>query len=208
MSTADAMPDAGSDAVLPPAPGAAPDPAPIALPPTAYALLGLLSFDRELSGYDLKKWADSSLRFFYWAPAVSQIYSELKRLDALGFVTSREVAQDAARTKRVYRITALGRSALTAWVEHDAVEQPVLKHAPLLRVWLGHLSSPARLRTMLLSHREHAERMRDDAREAASSAARLDGMTFPAMVTAWSTRYYEREIDMIDELLTQIDGLA
>ena len=55
---------------------------------TAYALLGLLSFDRELSGYDLKKWADSSLRFFYWSPATSQIYVELKRLEKLGFVTA------------------------------------------------------------------------------------------------------------------------
>lgn len=38
-------------------------------------MLGLLSFDQELSGYDLKKWADGSLRFFYWSPAISQIYS-------------------------------------------------------------------------------------------------------------------------------------
>ncbi len=177
------------------------------LPATAYALLGLLSFDRELSGYDLKKWADSSLRFFYWSPAVSQIYGELKRLDAMGFVTSREVPQDAARTKRVYRITDQGREALTTWVEHDDVEPPVLKHAPMLRVWLGHLSTPARLRTVLESHREHAARMCDDAREAAAFAADAPGMTFPAMVTAWSGRYYEREIEMIDELLAQLDAL-
>jgi DNA-binding PadR family transcriptional regulator len=178
------------------------------LPATAYALLGLLSFDRELSGYDLKKWADSSLRFFYWAPAVSQIYSELKRLDGLGYVTARDVPQDGARTKRVYRITETGRVALRAWVEHDDVEPPVLKHAPLLRVWLGHLSSPARLRSVLVSHRDHVARMRDEADESASSAALLDGMAFPAMVTAWSARYYEREIEMIVDLLAQIDSLA
>ena len=28
------------------------------LPATGYAVLGLLSFGRELSGYELKKWAD------------------------------------------------------------------------------------------------------------------------------------------------------
>lgn len=178
------------------------------LPATAYALLGLLSFDRELSGYDLKKWADASLRFFYWSPAVSQIYGELKRLDTLGYVTSREVPQDTARTKRVYRITDQGRDALITWVEHDDVEPPVLKHSPLLRVWLGHLSSPARLRTVLESHREHAVRMRDDAREAAAFSADVPDMAFPAMVTAWSSRYYDREIEMIDELLTQLDALA
>ncbi|GAA2882703.1 hypothetical protein [Streptomyces mexicanus] len=34
-----------------------------ALPASSWAVLGLLSFGEELSGYDLKKWADRSLRF-------------------------------------------------------------------------------------------------------------------------------------------------
>lgn len=178
------------------------------LPATAYALLGLLSFDRELSGYDLKKWADSSLRFFYWAPAMSQIYTELKRLDGLGYVTSREVAQDEQRTKRVYRITDVGRAALTDWVEHDDVEPPMLKHSPLLRVWLGHLTTPARLRTVLESHRAYAARMEADAHAAASLAAVTPDWEFPAVVTAWSERYYRREIEMIDELLAELDRRA
>lgn len=178
------------------------------IPATAYALLGLLSFDRELSGYDLKKWADSSLRFFYWAPAVSQIYNELKRLDTMGYVTSREVPQDDLRNKRVYRITDEGRAALVRWVEHDDVEPPMLKHSPLLRVWLGHLTTPARLRTILESHRAYAERMRDDAGAAATWSQTRADMQFPVMVTAWSARYFAREIEMIDELLAEIDALA
>jgi hypothetical protein len=75
-------------------------------------------------------------------------------------------------------------------------------------VWLGHLTTPARLRTILESHRVYAERMRDDARGAATSSAPRPGMEFPAIVTAWSARYYDREIEMIDELLGEIDALA
>src|ERR1039458_7715997 len=82
------------------------------VPATGWAVLGLLSFGRELTGYDLKKWADHSLRFFYWSPAISQIYSELKRLERLGYVTSRTVAQDELRNKRVYAISEEGRMAL------------------------------------------------------------------------------------------------
>ena len=55
---------------------------------TSWAVLGLLSFDEELSGYDVKKWADWSLRFFYWAPSYSQIYGELHKLEELGLVVS------------------------------------------------------------------------------------------------------------------------
>ena len=56
---------------------------------TSYAVLGLLSFGQELSGFDMKSWADWSLKFFYWAPSYSQIYGELHKLEELGLVASR-----------------------------------------------------------------------------------------------------------------------
>ena len=92
-------------------------PAPSAseLPATAYAILGMLCFERELTGYDAKKWADASLRHFYWAPATSHVYRELARLEDLGLVESRGATADEPRTKRVYRITDAGRAAVTAW---------------------------------------------------------------------------------------------
>ena len=67
------------------------------LRPTSWAVLGLLSFGEELSGYDLKKWADWSLRFFYWAPSYSQIYGELRKLEEIGYATSRVVNKDDVR---------------------------------------------------------------------------------------------------------------
>ena len=54
---------------------AAPD-----LPITSYALLGLLTFGDELTGYELKQRADSTMRFYWTAPAMSQVYTELDRL--------------------------------------------------------------------------------------------------------------------------------
>jgi hypothetical protein len=41
------------------------------LPVTAYALLGLLTFGDELTGYELKQRADNTLRFYWVAPAMS-----------------------------------------------------------------------------------------------------------------------------------------
>jgi DNA-binding PadR family transcriptional regulator len=175
------------------------------LPATAYAVLGLLSFERELSGYDLKKWADSILRSFYWAPAVSQIYGELKRLDRLGYVSSREVPQDELRNKRVYRITDTGRAALTSWVEHEDVEPPVLKHSPLLRVWLGHLTSPDRIRELLLAHRANTEEMLEAARKSEASARNNDDWHYPELVARFATRHYEAEIGLVDALLAELD---
>src|SRR5215211_5539647 len=75
-----------------------------AVPATGWALLGLLSFGRELTGYELRQWAGNSLRHFYAAPAMSQVYAELDRLEAAGLTASREVAQ-GRRPVRVHRIT-------------------------------------------------------------------------------------------------------
>lgn len=66
-----------------------------ALAATSWALLGMMSYEEEVSGYDLKKWIDWSVDLYYWSPSYSQIYTELKKLEALGLVTSR-VERDEA----------------------------------------------------------------------------------------------------------------
>ena len=176
------------------------------LPVTSYAVLGLLSFDRELTGYELKKWADSSLRFFYWSPATSQIYGELKRLDGLGLVEARPILDDA-RAKRAYRITDAGRAALREWVAHAPVEAPVLKHSTVLRIWLGHLAEPARLRAVLSEHRTLTEQLLEDARKAEVGARNDAAWAFPELVNRWAARHYEAELELTDALLADLDAL-
>ncbi|HET7654174.1 MAG TPA: PadR family transcriptional regulator [Acidimicrobiales bacterium] len=168
--------------------------------PTAWAVLGLLSFGRELSGYDLKKWADNSLRFFYWSPAASQIYSELRRLEKLGYATSTVARQDDLRNKRVYSITETGRQALEAWLR-EPPEPTVLKHPTMLRVWLGHVEQPDRLTKVLDAHRADLTEQLDAARHAAEHATDDPAWgVHPAAVTRWAVRRLESELDLLDEL--------
>src|SRR3954453_12929873 len=85
------------------------------LPVTAYALLGLLTFGDELTGYELKQRADNTLRFYWVAPAMSQIYSELTRLTGHGYVEPVTSEGDGRRTT-AYRITRAGERALHGWI--------------------------------------------------------------------------------------------
>ncbi len=179
-----------------------------ALRPTSWAVLGLLSFGSELSGYDLKKWADWSLRFFYWAPSYSQIYSELRKLEEHGFATSHVVNTDDVRGKRMYSITAEGTQAVARWANESAVEPAVLKHGVMLRMWLGHLGEPDKLRAMLLEHREQSEKMRVRAVADAEGAAHEPGWAYPEMVLRWSEKYYESERDRADWMLDDLQHLA
>ncbi|GAA2806419.1 PadR family transcriptional regulator [Streptomyces showdoensis] len=181
-----------------------------ALPATGWAVLGLLSFGRELSGYDLKKWADRSLGLFYWSPSFSQIYAELKRLEAAGLAGSRLVAPESgSRDKRVYRITEEGLAAVRGWARSAPVDPPVLKHGPMLRLWLGHLLEPERTREILAGHREHAETMRLRAASdtAAAEAGADASWAYPLLTLTWAERYYAAERDLADAMLADIEEL-
>ncbi|WP_326591474.1 PadR family transcriptional regulator [Streptomyces sp. NBC_01310] len=179
------------------------------LPATSWAVLGLLSFGEELSGYDLKKWSDRSLRFFYWSPSFSQIYSELKRLEKAGHASSRTVAQETGtRDKRVYRITDAGMAAVREWAREAPVDPPVLKHGPMLRLWLGHLLEPEQMREVLGRHQEFAEQMRLHAVADAQSAQDEPAWAYPTLTLKWAERYYASERDLAAAMIDDIEALA
>lgn len=178
------------------------------LPATSWAVLGMLTFEQELSGYDIKKRADASLKLFYWSPSFSQIYGELKRLERHGYVTSRTVMQDEVRGKRVYSITEEGRRAARRWARDAAVEAPVLKHGVLLRVWLGHLAEPARLREIVAEHRENSEKRRAEAAHDAEVARVGEPWAHPELALKWAERYHAAERDLADRMLADLDELG
>jgi len=176
------------------------------LPVTSWAVLGLLSFGRELSGYDLKKWADRSMGFFFWSPSFSQIYGELKRLETAGLAVSRIVDQGTgSRSKRIYAITEAGSVALRGWAREAPVEPMVLKHGPMLRLWLGHLQEPAQMRGVLAQHREYAEEMRRRAEVDIKAARDHQEWVYPAVALKWAERYYQAERDLAEGMLEDLE---
>ncbi|ONH58849.1 PadR family transcriptional regulator [Frankia sp. CcI49] len=124
------------------------------LPPTSYAVLGLLAVaDVPLSAVELKTRADFSLRFFYWAPAVSHIRKELARLGELALVTAEVVPAPRARHTVVHEITPAGRAVLRGWLDDLPDDEPVVvKDSVLLRVWLGAEGEPDQIVRLLDQH--------------------------------------------------------
>ncbi|MEO9326739.1 helix-turn-helix transcriptional regulator [Gordonia aurantiaca] len=168
----------------------------------------MLSFGEELTGNDLKKWADWSIGFFYWSPSVSQVYAELKKLEEHSLVTSRKVADGGVRGRRVYAITERGVEALRSWSSRDEVDMPVLKHGVMLRLYMGHLHDPEELKRIV---RAHVDNLRDAAERAAQHAEHSEGepgWAFSQMSLRWAKRYYEAEITLAEELLDEIDSAA
>lgn len=104
------------------------------LNPTSYALLGQLAL-RSWSIYDMTRNIARTLHWF-WPRAESVLYSEIKKLAALGYVRSRTEPGDRGRPRTIYTITPSGRRALRRWLATDSGGF-TLHSEPMLRVHLA-----------------------------------------------------------------------
>jgi PadR family transcriptional regulator, regulatory protein AphA len=98
-----------------------------------WAILGLIRL-RPMSGYDLKRSVDRSIRHF-WAASYGQIYPELRRLEDAGWIEG-EDAGNGARSRRLYRISEAGRRALEDWL-HGHETRLELRDESLLRLFFA-----------------------------------------------------------------------
>lgn len=178
------------------------------LPATSWAVLGMLTQGEALTGYDVKKWADWSIGFFYWSPSISQVYAELKKLEALSLVESRVVSTPGERDRREYAITALGTTAARDWSREAPVETPVLKHGVMLRLWMGRLNEPEQLKELVRAHIVNMQGQREQAALRAEHSRDEPAWAYPTMSLTWATRYFDAEIDLARQLLDDIDEAA
>ena len=189
------------------------DPAPVspvrALPVTAYALLGLLTFGDELTGYELKQRADMTLRFYWVSPATSQVYSELARLTEHGYVEP-VTTEGAGRRTTAYRITTAGSEALRAWIDGSPAGFPTLKHTVLLRLLVGHASEPERMRQMLEEYAAELAEALHDLRAVRESLRGADGpgevFHYPSVVADWGLDYFAAETRHTRRALARLGG--
>src|SRR5689334_11526547 len=178
------------------------------IPVTGYAILGLLTFGDELTGYEIKQRADVTLRFYWVSPAMSQIYTELRRLTDHGLVRA-DARQEGGREVTSYAITDDGQAALRAWMDGTPAGFPVLKHTVLLRLLIGHATRPEQTRAMLhdyLAELDTALHDLGEVREALRGADRPgEPFRFPSLVADWGLDYFAAEARHTHRALRSLD---
>lgn len=118
-----------------------------------YVLLGLLSHE-PMTGYEMKKRLDTSLRFF-WGGSYGSIYPTLNQLETEGKVT-KEDASSNGREKISYSITEYGKETLKEWLKKP-VEKDELRYETLLKLFFGNENGFA-------GAKEHIERFEEKCR--------------------------------------------
>jgi DNA-binding PadR family transcriptional regulator len=103
------------------------------LPPSAYMVLAMIR-EGFNTGYRIKQRLERVASFF-WSASYGQIYPELKRLEALGLLASRE-ARVSGRTRREYELTTSGADRLQWWLTQPAQPSLWLRDEAMLRMML------------------------------------------------------------------------
>ena len=98
-----------------------------------YVLLGLLSHE-SMTGYEMKKRLDTTLRFF-WGGSYGSIYPTLNQLEKEGKVTKEDTSSNG-REKISYAITVHGKDSLKEWLQKP-VEKDELRYETLLKLFFG-----------------------------------------------------------------------
>ena len=176
---------------------------PVDLSTTSYAVLGLLTFG-EMSGYDLVKLVESSIGFF-WTPAKSQVYGELRRLERAGHVREREVEQESRPDKRLYRITRQGETALRHWLDESPLEADVFRSALLVKLFFGSHSQPGTLRSQVEDRLETARQTLARLQEIERQIKDVDAFFYPYLTlraglarTRATIRWAEETLRMLE----------
>lgn len=116
-----------------------------------HAILAAL-LDRSSSGYDLARRFDGPVGFF-WDASHQQIYRELAKLEAAEYVVSQTIEQDIRPNKKLYSITASGKTLLVEWILAPSPISPV-RDDLLVKLFSGYLVPPEKLLVELRQHRK------------------------------------------------------
>ncbi|WP_421790628.1 PadR family transcriptional regulator [Hyphobacterium sp.] len=78
------------------------------------ATLALIARETAVTAYQIKEWFRRSPSSF-WSGSAGAVYPLMKRLETAGLVESKDESL-SKRPKKVFRLTAAGQFALTAWL--------------------------------------------------------------------------------------------
>jgi DNA-binding PadR family transcriptional regulator len=114
-----------------------------------HALLGVIK-DTPLTGYDLVRHFQGTVGYLWSAPQ-SQIYPELRRMEAEGLVEAKIAPRGRRAQKRIYSVTDAGMAELRRWAT-DFMPLPAQRDPIMLKAAFFDLAPVESVREQLRAH--------------------------------------------------------
>ena len=107
---------------------------------TPYMILGMLSIQPNLSGYELHKVIEDNFGSF-WGESYGQIYPALKRLSAEGLIEPCTTDSPSKKRSQQYALTDAGRTSLREWLALPFQNDPP-RNEFMLKLFFGREAAP------------------------------------------------------------------
>ncbi|MDQ1734572.1 MAG: hypothetical protein QOH56_823 [Pseudonocardiales bacterium] len=106
---------------------------------TSYVVLGMIAMRGRSTSYDLKRAVGHSVGYF-WPFPHAQLYSEPKRLAALGLLDLE--IEDEGRRRQLYDINQRGREELKVWLARRGEDPLQVRDIAELKLFFGEFADP------------------------------------------------------------------
>jgi PadR family transcriptional regulator AphA len=176
---------------------------------TQYALLGMLSF-MPMSGYDLKKFIDKSISFF-WSENYGHIYPVLKKLEKDELVTKKVEHTKGKPSKNLYSITTKGRGVLTDWLA-TPVQKEIYRLEVLLKLFFGYWAEIDTMIEKVQVHKQNAQKNLEqlsDIKEQINidqHEALKNKPPYAVFCLNYGNHYYNAVVKWCDETITMLQA--
>jgi DNA-binding PadR family transcriptional regulator len=173
---------------------------------TSCAVLGLL-LGQSRSGYEVAGIVAKSVARF-WPIEKSQVYTELARLEELGYVHARDVAQQRRPDKRVFELTESGRTQFERWLTTPGHLRERRRNPFLVKLFFGAHLSPDQLTALIAAQRADAEADRTSYRAIVDHLADRPEARFGRATAVYGLRRAEATIAWCDQMGPELINLA
>jgi PadR family transcriptional regulator, regulatory protein AphA len=170
---------------------------------TTWSILGMLTV-AEMSGYDLLKAVEGSIGYFF-SPAKSHVYTELRKLVSMGYATERYVRQKDRPDKRLYKINPTGMKALRGWLAREDEEPESMSSEIILKLFFGKEMDQEALLAKLKRNREECVSSLQEFKELEKFIADKDEVFFPYMTLRCGIAHTRASIRWMDETIKLIE---
>jgi PadR family transcriptional regulator, regulatory protein AphA len=164
-----------------------------------HGVLGLL-MGRPMSGYELTKLFDTSLRFV-WSASHSQIYPELAKLKKNGYI--RQVEAGPRRRKR-YAVTEKGERELHRWLTETEPDRHQ-RSEPFLRFFFLWTLDPEEVLELLQTEIEFHEAGLEEYQRIRESILENDSDPWGTLPVELGIRYREAILDWLDSAVASFE---
>jgi DNA-binding PadR family transcriptional regulator len=175
-----------------------------------YALLGFVRTVPDITGYDLTKFFEASVSF-YWPANQSQIYRTLDELREEGLVLQRVIPQEDKPNKKGYTITEKGEKQLNKWLKQPA-ELPDIRHELLLKLSYASVLPRKDILFLLQSYKQKVqERLKTYQNNNHSIVDTYAGNATERLLWQFCLDsglvYYRGELDLIDKAIIDLQNM-